>query len=178
MKYVHGLTGKTGTFVKEFNNPYGRAIMIRLDNGREWYAPAHEFEQIQTRFSGSALIAEYMQIKEIQSFYDSSGTDVPIWYCGYLGYRTPAFGVQNKSIKHLLSENKFNNSWDWLMPVIEKIISVEKFEDGECVKLRTFGTINDKGLFMVRFDRHQLFQSKDFLQASFEAVVDFLRNRD
>lgn len=132
---------------------------------------------VQTRVSGSALIAEYMQIKEIESSYDSSGTAVAIWYSGYLGYRTPAFGVPNKSIKHLLSENKFNNSWDWIMPVIEKIISVEKFEDGENIKLRTFGTINEEGLFMVRFDRYSLFQSKDLFQASFDAIVDFLRNR-
>lgn len=48
MKYVHILTGKVGTFVKEFQNPYGRAIMIRLDNGREWYAPAHEFRPLHS----------------------------------------------------------------------------------------------------------------------------------
>lgn len=71
--------------------------------------------------SGSALIAEFMGIKEIQSYYDSYGQQAPIWYAGYLGYRTPAFSVPNKSIEHLLNENKFNNSWDWLMPVIEKI---------------------------------------------------------
>lgn len=132
---------------------------------------------VQTSVSGSALIAQYMQIKEIESFYDSSGTAVPIWYSGYLGYRTPAFGVPNKSIEHLLNENKFNNSWDWIMPVIEKIISVEKFKDGESIKLNTFGTINEEGMFMVRFDRHSLFQSKDLFQASFDAIVDFLRNR-
>ncbi|MGZ9675683.1 hypothetical protein [Flavobacterium sp. GNP001] len=48
MKYVHVLTGKVGTFVKEFNNYYGRSIMIRLDNGREYYAPAHEFKQLHS----------------------------------------------------------------------------------------------------------------------------------
>lgn len=127
--------------------------------------------------NGSALMAEYMNIKEIKSSYDSYGTSVPIWYCGYLGYRTIAFGVPNKSIEHLLSENKFNNSWDWIMPVIEKIIAEEKFEDGNDVYLRTFGMLNEDGLFTVRFDRHSLFQSKDLFQASFDAVVDFLRNR-
>jgi len=71
--------------------------------------------------SGSALIAEFMGIKEIESSYDSYGQKSPIWYAGYLDYRTPAFSVPNKSIEHLLNENKFNNSWDWLMPVIEKI---------------------------------------------------------
>lgn len=135
-------------------------------------------QSCQNAVSGSALIAEYMGIKEIESSYDSSGTNVPIWYSGYLGYRTPAFGVPNKSIEHLLNENKFNNSWDWLMPVIEKILTQEKFEDGDKVELLTFGMISQKGFFMVRFDRHSLFQSKHFFQASFDAVVDFLRNRD
>lgn len=46
MKYVHILTGITGTFVKEFRNYYGDAIMIRLSNGREYYAPKHEFKEI------------------------------------------------------------------------------------------------------------------------------------
>jgi hypothetical protein len=131
----------------------------------------------QTAIIGSALMAKYMNVKEIKSSYDSSGTSVPIWYCGYFGYKTPAFVVPNKSIEHLLSENKFNNSWDWLMPVIEKIIKEEKFEDGNKVELLTFGLISQKGLFMVRFDRHSLFQSKDLFQASYDAVVDFLRNR-
>ena len=58
--------------------------------------------------SGSALIAEFMGIKEIESSYDSYGQKSPIWYAGYLGYRTPAFSVPNKSIEHLLNENKFN----------------------------------------------------------------------
>lgn len=71
--------------------------------------------------SGSALIAEFMQIKEIESSHESYGQQVPFWYSKYLGYRTPAFSVTGKSLEHLLSENKFNNSWDWLMPVVEKI---------------------------------------------------------
>jgi len=88
--------------------------------------------------SGSTLMAEYMEIKEIESYYE--------------------------------------NSWDLLMPIIEKICK-EKFEDGEVIKLRTFGVINDEGFFMVRFDRHPLFYSESLIQASYGAVVDFLRNR-
>ena len=48
MKYVHILTGKVGTLVKEFHNCYGDAIMIRLENGREYYAPKHEFKQLHS----------------------------------------------------------------------------------------------------------------------------------
>lgn len=46
MKYIHILSGKPGKFVKEFRNYYGDAIMIRLDNGREYYAPKHEFKKL------------------------------------------------------------------------------------------------------------------------------------
>ena len=127
--------------------------------------------------SGSALIANYMGIQEVKSFYESGGQNVPIWYSKYLRYRTPTFSVANKSLIHLLNENKFNNSWEWLMPVIEKIILEEKFQDGESVFLRTFAMIDMDGNFMVRFNRHSLFKHKDLFIASFEAVVDFLRNR-
>lgn len=48
MRYVHILTGKVGTFVKEFRNPYGRAMIIKLDNGREWYAPYNEFRLLHS----------------------------------------------------------------------------------------------------------------------------------
>lgn len=47
-KLVHILTGKVGVFVKQFRNYYGEAIMIRLDNGREYYAPKHEFKEIHS----------------------------------------------------------------------------------------------------------------------------------
>ena len=48
MRYVHVLSGKVGTFVKEFRNQYGDAIIIKLDNGREYYAPKHEFKLLHS----------------------------------------------------------------------------------------------------------------------------------
>ena len=48
MRLVHIYTGKVGDFVKEFRNYYGDAIIIRLDNGREWYAPKREFKQLHS----------------------------------------------------------------------------------------------------------------------------------
>lgn len=75
----------------------------------------------QTAVSGSALIAEFMEIKEVESYYDNYGRPEQIWYAGYLGYRTPIFNVKGKSVEHLIKENKFLHSWDWLMPVYSKI---------------------------------------------------------
>ena len=43
VKMFHALTGVTGFFVKEFKGYYGLSIMIRLDDGREYYAPKREF---------------------------------------------------------------------------------------------------------------------------------------
>lgn len=133
----------------------------------------------QTAVSGSALIVEFMGIKEVESSYDNYGRPEPIWYAGYLGYRTPAFNVKGKSVEHLLSQNKFNNSWEWLMPVVEKICKT-KIGDGveyiEYPHLRTFGMINfETGNFMVRFNGFQCFEAKDLFQATWDAVIDFLQ---
>lgn len=39
-------TGIIGNFIKEFENYYGEAIMILTPDGREYYAPKHEFKII------------------------------------------------------------------------------------------------------------------------------------
>ena len=45
-KLVHPISGNIGTFVKEFQNHFGDAIMIKLANGREYFAPKREFIEI------------------------------------------------------------------------------------------------------------------------------------
>lgn len=132
----------------------------------------------QTSVSGSALIAEFMCIKEMETSYDSYGKQVPIWICKYQGYRTPAFDIKGKALQHLLNENKFNNSWDWIMPVVERICITKIGNGNETIEypyLRTFGMINSEtGNFMVRFNGFQCFEAKDLFQATWEAVTDFL----
>jgi len=46
-KLIHAGTGNVGVFVKEFRNYYGDAIIIQLKNGREFYAPKHEFKDLE-----------------------------------------------------------------------------------------------------------------------------------
>ena len=46
MRYEHVLTGLVGTFVKFYRNRYGEGIIIKLDNGREYFAPVNEFRLI------------------------------------------------------------------------------------------------------------------------------------
>lgn len=42
----HKLTGHTGVFVEKKNGYYGVVTIIKLQNGREYFAPSHEFEKI------------------------------------------------------------------------------------------------------------------------------------
>lgn len=45
-RYYHPAVG-TGSFVKRFVRPfYGEAIIIKLPDGREWFAPTREFTRI------------------------------------------------------------------------------------------------------------------------------------
>lgn len=68
---------------------------------------------------------------------------------------------------------KYNSSWDWLMPVIEKISEIE-FHDGETAYPRTFGMTSGGGNKMFRFNRCQLFESETLINSAFLAVVDYI----
>lgn len=46
-KYIHSLTGNIGNFVEKRNGYYGEILIIRLDDGREYFAPTHEFRRTQ-----------------------------------------------------------------------------------------------------------------------------------
>ena len=80
---------------------------------------------------------------------------------------------------------KYHNCWDWLMPVIEKIAKLEidpkkvisngkdNYFDSYC--LRTFAMINvETKEFMVRINHLGLHQSNSLLEATFDAVVEFI----
>ena len=45
-RYYHPCVGY-GDFVREYNGPYGLGLIIRLDNGREWFAPINEFTRVR-----------------------------------------------------------------------------------------------------------------------------------
>jgi len=72
----------------------------------------------------------------------------------------------------------FRTSWNWLMPVLEKICRL-KIGDGietiDYPNLRTFGMINEEtGGIMVRLNGFQVFEAETLIEATFLAVVDFL----
>ena len=45
-RYYHPCVG-FGVFVKEYIGIYGRGLVIKLENGRKWFAPINEFTLIQ-----------------------------------------------------------------------------------------------------------------------------------
>jgi hypothetical protein len=82
------------------------------------------------------------------------------------------------------SEMLFATSWDWLMPVVEKIAKIEtndKVYNGEDSYFdsyfpRTFGMINcETKEFMVRINRHPLHQSASLIEAAYKAVIEFIK---
>ena len=68
---------------------------------------------------------------------------------------------------------KYNVSWDWIMPVVEKIIKY-KVNDKENHYLRTFGMKDEEGNFMVRFNGGFLHSDPDLLIATYNAVCEFI----
>lgn len=68
----------------------------------------------------------------------------------------------------------FNESWDWLMPIVE-LLSKHKYEDGDTAYLRTFGLINQKtGQYMVRINRSFLTEADTLIESTFLAVSEFI----
>lgn len=115
--------------------------------------------------SGNRLIAEYMQLKKLT---ESTWIN-PVLACSTDGL-------------------SYHDSWGWLMPVIEKISNYRwpeyfvttgkregDWEYEDCVYLRTFGKRDNKGNYMVRLNASGLFYGKTLIEATWEAVVDFVK---
>lgn len=81
-----------------------------------------------------------------------------------------------------LNNVDYKNSWDNLMPVIEKISKLNIPDpDGVSENFnpypRTFGMVNDdNGNFMFRFNRFHLHEAPILIDAAYEAVIYFLNN--
>jgi hypothetical protein len=80
----------------------------------------------------------------------------------------------------------YDKSWDWLMPVVEKIATYvyESYESSNGYKnitehdrayTRTFGMIDNEGKWMVRINRMVLEQEDTLIKATYQAVVDFIK---
>lgn len=81
-----------------------------------------------------------------------------------------------------IEDCRYHSSWDWLMPVVEKITGLKYktdnenvFDNSDTAHLRTFGMKNEAGEFMVRFNRFGLFCSPQLINATWLAVVAFIK---
>lgn len=96
------------------------------------------------------------------------------------------YNQHRDDVKHWYQpvELKYHESFDWLMPVVEKIAKIEtndKVYNGEDSYFdsyfpRTFAMINcETREFMVRLNRNPLHQSTSLIEASYKAVVEFIK---
>ena len=77
---------------------------------------------------------------------------------------------------------KYHASWDWLMPIIEKISKVPVIgatENSDTCYPRTFGMLqDDTGLPMFRFNCCCLYVGSTLIEAAWIAVVEFIKSEN
>lgn len=126
---------------------------------------------------GNKLIAEFMGA--IYSEYAEA------WGFDNARIEPKPIKFQGKTYKNCVwaerfeKELKYHSSPEWLFPVLEKICRT-KIGDGittvEYACPRTFGMIDkETGEIMVRLEGHQLFKANTLIEATWLAVVDFIK---
>ena len=124
---------------------------------------------------GNRLIAIFMGAKEHNEF---SGH--PLLDFGDFIKTTPF----NEPGVWILGESqvKYHSSWGWIMPVVEKISRIPLPGDGtrpaephETFYPYTFGMLSPEGRPMVRICANGLFEADTLIEATWLAVVDFIR---
>lgn len=121
------------------------------------------------------LIAEFMGVGP------RDGSD------GYYSYNDGVFfSIRERDPEKVMDAiaryAKYHTSWDWLMPVLEKIIKIEIGDDVETVKHafpRTFGMIDEEtGKSMVRLNGFFLHKEDKLIDATYSAIVEFINHHN
>lgn len=87
------------------------------------------------------------------------------------------------------SEIRYDESWEWLMPVIEKIGNIKlpdnTYDSAERIYVkqiypRTFGMKDEEGKFMFRFNGFQLYSGESLIKIAYDAVIEVINfeNKD
>lgn len=124
----------------------------------------------QEIIEGNKLIAEFMGAKPI-TFTDDFGGVVS----GVLKMEDGLYPPYKL---------KYHSSWDWLMPVVEKMSRIKCVWDNDpndgsyTYYPLTFGMLNDEGKPMVRFYSRFLFTADKLIEAAWLAVVDFIQHNN
>ena len=70
----------------------------------------------------------------------------------------------------------YDISWNWLMPVVEKILKT-KLDKHVRQTFKTFGMVDNKtGDFMVRFNGFFLHIDNDLIKATYKAVIEYIEH--
>ena len=128
-----------------------------------------------TTTESNRIIAEWMGLKRFV------GEDQQVFYDLIIG-KTLHSRIREENIK-------YHTLWSWLMPVVEKVLQYRypdyygtrgrTEEDGEyddCAHFRTFGMRDKEGNYMVRINGSRLIHAAVFIEATYNAVVDFIVN--
>ena len=95
----------------------------------------------------------------------------------FIGYKFIEDGHQywRLSDKHLLLENelKYHSSWDWLMPVVLKINTMDNFDYSVKIFTMDCQIENSKGEIIVRCECK--YNPDELINSVWEAVVEFIK---
>lgn len=111
---------------------------------------------------GNKLIAEFMGAEKVDKHPQSKSTVV-------------TFKLGKTTIVSSLGNFKFHSSWDWLMPIVEKIQHMDnKFEVNIDFQIHLMGAvelhINHKRVFGMT-----AFEPGTLINAVYEGVVEFIK---
>ena len=74
-------------------------------------------------------------------------------------------------------ELQYKTDWNWLMPVVEKIMLLEYDNGEDHAYLRTFGKLSATNKPLVRFNRCAVWEGKTLIEATYNAVIDFIKSQ-
>ena len=139
------------------------------------------------------LIMDFMGVKESTGHYDTYGVQTTIYYTKNDVYRSSTFTVPGKSEANFLAHAKYHSSWDWIMPVVERIqtyfdmdcaLTESHFNSyGLCCKISVFKAFTKyyywHGTNFIGgkppLDDDQKFLCSSKLEAVVKAVVTFIK---
>jgi hypothetical protein len=111
---------------------------------------------------------------------------------GFMGFKTSRIDHNNRLVyneeyeggdKVREKEVMYHKSWEWLMPVVEKISRIQCIwlnaiaDETDTYYPRTFGMLNSETKNpMVRFNSNQVFEAPTLIEATWLAVVEFIKD--